>query len=235
MTKASGAVMAAPILYVFILKLINIIKNKKKGLKEFLLKILSFGLISLPIGLWHPIRNLIVFGTTKIPDGGAYLYIGDKSLISRFLIPNFHELMNYANMGEDYNLPTYIIKSSLFGEFSYDKVIILAKILLVINIILIILSLVYIIKYLIGKNKTKYNNILVITWIAFMISMYVFNYQYPYRCSMDFRYIPICILPGIVLIVNELDNMKNKYLKKTIEVLCYLFSILSIIFMFFGI
>lgn len=143
--------------------------------------------------------------------------------------------MNYANMRLDCNLPTYLIKSSIFGEYTYDKAYIIAKIMLILNILLIIISLVFMIKYIIEKNKNIYINILMIMWVGFMISMYIFNYQYPYRCSMDFRYIEVCLLPGIVVMIYELKKLNNKYIKITIKLLCYLFAILNIIFIFWAI
>ena len=61
MTKVSGAIMAIPIAMVFIDKFAFTIKREKQNTIKLIAKFLLFGLISLPLGLWHPIRNLILF------------------------------------------------------------------------------------------------------------------------------------------------------------------------------
>lgn len=232
MTKINGAVMAIPILYVFIERFVYILKNKKKTLKSYILKIITFGLISLPIGLWYQVRNMIKFSSVKVPEPGDWLYTGNHSILSRFFAINFHELFNYANMDNDYNLPSFIIKSSLFGEYTYYNFNTLTKIMLLLNIALVIISIIFIIKYIIKERKNKYINALLITWISFIVSMYFFNYKYPFACSMDFRYIAICLLPGIIMIGYGMDKLKKDRFKKLIELLCFIFIITDIIFIF---
>lgn len=230
MDKMNGAVMSIPILYIFIDKFIYIIKHDKKEVKPYILKILTFGLISLPIGLWFPIRNIIKFSSTKIPEPGDWLFTGNHSILSRFFTINIKELFHYANMAEDYNLPSFIIKSSLFGEYKYENINLITTIMLVLNILLIIISLIFTIKYLTRKSKNKSINILLITGLSFIVAMYLFNYNYPFACSMDFRYIAICLIPGIIMLGYGVDQLHNLWLKKIIGILSYTFVITNIIF-----
>ena len=230
MTKANGALIAIPILYIFINKFIYYLKNNKKQIKQFISKIITFGIISLPIGLWFQVRSLILFSKTEIPSPGDWLYTGNHSIISRFITINLKELFHYANMDKDYNLPSFIIKSSLFGEYSFNNLSNIIKYtLLITNIILIIISTIFIIKYLFNKKKNIYINTLIITWISTLISMIIFNYKYPYACSMDFRYIEICLLTGLIMLNYTNQNTK---LRKVINAIQYIFISSSILFIF---
>lgn len=232
LTKANGAIMAIPILYIFIKKFITkICKNKKqrkKNIVSYIKNIFLFGIISLPIGLWYQVRNLIKFANIKIPEPGMELYNGEYSIVERFFSINIKELFTFGNTTVDYNLPSFIIKSSVWGEYDFENFKTLSHILLIINTILIIIATIFIISYLFKKKKNDTMNILIVTWITSIIMMYIFNYKYPFGCSMDFRYIAICLLPGIIIIGYTLNNLKSKKLKLLIEGLSYLFVIASL-------
>lgn len=228
LTKANGAIMAMPILYIFIKKFMINIQKKDYKILNYIKKICLFGIISLPIGLWYQVRNVIKFANIAIPMPGDFLYNGEYSIIKRFFSINFQELFRFADTSVDYNLPTFILKSSVWGEYNFSDIKLLAYIVLGINLILIIISMIFIIKYLLKKKKNDIINILIITWITSLVMMYIFNYKYPFGCSMDFRYIAICLLPGIIIMVNELNNFKINKLKIVIEGLCYLFVIVSL-------
>ncbi|MCL2742035.1 MAG: hypothetical protein FWE70_08045, partial [Oscillospiraceae bacterium] len=83
-----------------------------------------FGAVSLPIGLWHPIRSLVRFGQPLlyVPNPGMHIYTGDHAFASRFLTVPFGELFGrlYCSPSADYNVPVYLLKCSLFGEFRYE-------------------------------------------------------------------------------------------------------------------
>ena len=75
--------------------------------------------------------------------------------------------------------------------------------------------------------------LLLITLFTNMISYYSFNIQYPYICTMDFRYIVPTIFTGIVTICVVLDKfIKNDIIKELIEYVVILFCILSFVFFF---
>ena len=227
MTKMNGALMAIPILFVFIKELIDIIKKDKSKIKFFFIKMIVFGIISLPIGLWYQIRNLIMFSSNKVPNPGDWLYTGNNSFISRFFSLDINQLLNFAKMDSDYNLPAFVIKSSLFGEFKYDNIQIIAMVITTVNTLLILVSILYMIHYLYKRKYNIYMNILLVTWVINIVSMIIFNIKYPYACSMDFRYIAICLLPGIIFLCSINNNVKNKYMRWTIQYFIFLFIFLS--------
>ena len=117
MTKISGALIALPIIYVFLFKLYKEMKKSKeknKVLKKYLNRFILFGLISLPIGLWFGMRNFILFQQKLlyVPKPGDKLFVGDYRKIQRFL-PYSKEIFSlYCSPWEDYNIPIYLLKSS---------------------------------------------------------------------------------------------------------------------------
>lgn len=242
MTKVSGAIMAVPIMYTFIKKIFEIHKTEKDKLLRLFGKFLLFGVISLPLGLWHPIRNLMLFnqkiGWVLLPADG--LYVGQYSFFERFLTISFKEMFGYTYcvIPGDRNIFSYIVKTSILGEFAYNNSIgIYVALFKIINLIIISTTAICIF-ILLKKIKKISNNsfvtkILLITFFINIVSYYHFNIQYPYLCTMDFRYIVPTIFTGIVTICVVLDEfIKNDIIKELIEYMVILFCILSFVFFF---
>ena len=242
MTKVSGAIMAVPIMYTFIKRIFEVYKVEKKNLLRLLGKFLLFGVISLPLGLWHPMRNLIMFnqkiGWVLLPAEG--LYVGQYSIFERFLSISFKELFGYTYCAipGDHNIFSYIVKTSILGEFTYNNGIgVYVSLFKIINLIIISMTIICIF-ILLKKIKKNNNNsfiteILLITFFINIVSYYNFNIQYPYICTMDFRYIVPTIFTGIVAVCVVLDEfIKNDIIKELIEYMIILFCILSFTFFF---
>ena len=242
MTKISGAIMAVPIMYTFIKKIIEIHRTENNKILLLFGKFMLFGIISLPLGLWHPIRNLILFnqplGGVLLPGDG--LYVGQYSTVQRFLSISFKELFGqvYCVIPDNHNVFAYIVKCSILGEFTYNNNINIYVTFLKFVNLLIILAIVLCTFILIGKYKRKDKNsfiimILLITFFTNMISYYNFNVQYPYICTMDFRYIVPTIFTGIVAVCVVLDEfIKNDIIKELIEYTITLFCVLSFVLFF---
>lgn len=230
MTKLNGAIMAVPILYVFIKKFIEYFKEDKSKIKKLILFIVVFGLISLPIGLWYQVREMIMFNNTDVPKPGNFLYIGNYSIFKRFFYFSFESFVNtFCTIPGDYNMFTYIIKTSLFGEYSYGDINFIHFIMLTTNLLLIVISIYYTIKYCIKRKEHSFIiNILLFVWLSNMASFYVFNYKYPYICSMDFRYIVPTVFTGIVLIGKNINDKNNT----VVDIILYLFLFSCFIFPF---
>ncbi len=242
MTKVSGAIMAVPIMYTFIKRIFEVYKVEKKNLLRLFGKFLLFGVISLPLGLWHPMRNLIMFnqkiGWVLLPAEG--LYVGQYSIFERFLSISFKELFGYTYCAipGDHNIFSYIVKTSILGEFTYNNGIgVYVSLFKIINLIIISITIICIF-ILLKKIKKNNNNsfiteILLITFFINIVSYYNFNIQYPYICTMDFRYIVPTIFTGIVAVCVVLDEfIKNDIIKELIEYMIILFCILSFTFFF---
>lgn len=224
MTKANGIIMSIPCIYIFIKK----ISEKKEEKRLFLKQGILFSFISIPLALWYQIRNYLKFSSIAVAVPSDSLYIGNHSIFSRFLIFNFKQLFN-NNPTKNYNLPSFIVRSSTIGEFQIQNNNILFKLLIAFNLILIIISIVFTFKYLYSKEKNIIINTLIITWITSFIAMYIFNYKYPYVCSMNFRYISINIYM-ILMIGYGLNTTSNIKINKLIKTISYIFIFLSILF-----
>lgn len=242
MTKVSGAIMAVPIMYTFIKKIFEVYKAEKKKLLGLFGKFLLFGAFSLPLGLWHPIRNLVLFsqpiGGVLLPAEG--LHVGQYSVFERFLSISFKELFGYTycTIPGDHNIFSYIVKTSILGEFTYNNSVdVYVTLFKIINLIIISMTIICIF-ILLKKIKKNNNNsfiteILLITFFMNITSYYHFNIKYPYLCTMDFRYIVPTIFTGIVTICMVLDEfVKNDIIKELIEYMIILFCILSFAFFF---
>lgn len=242
MSKMVGAVLAFPIIIVFIQKLYRELKKSENKSKVFLRYVgifALFGIISLPIGLWYAVRNYILFGQqllyVPIPGGEPgpdnSLWVGDKTLWQR-LFPFSTELLNiYCSPYYDCNMPIYLIKSAIFGEFTWNVTNIVYYIALYSNIILIIYSVYSIIKSLFTKVKRNmvWQITLFLFWVAIFISYIKVNLDLPFGCTMDFRYIFLNLIIGILFIGFELSNLE---LKEKLKMKCNysLLLALSLIF-----
>lgn len=229
MTKASGGLIAVPILYIFISKIIDSIKNNNDKIKSIINKIISFGLFSLPIGLWFEVYFYFkykMFPSIPIPG----LIRISNPLGERLFRLDILQLRDFSHILLDNNLPAHLIKTSIVGEWPILEASNVLTTLVLIKLLLVIISVGLIIYYLFKKNKNKYMNVLIIFWIVSIVSEYIFVYKYPYICTMDYRYIAFCLFPETMIVVYSLTDIKHKYLKMFIIGLYILFIILNMYF-----
>lgn len=180
-------------------------KYKCLKIKELLIQILSFLSISLPLGMWHPVRNFLLFGQ-KIGhvapiniDSG--LYIGNVSLIKRLILPFSLEPVGvYVDVWEEYNLWNYLLRNSLFGEYSFGNEAV-AAVAVLLNLVLFVLTIWALILIVRARFSNAFGVMPIITVAALqIISFIIFNINYPFGCSMDFRYIVPVLFCGAVLL-----------------------------------
>lgn len=202
MNASTMAILVGPLfLYVFYKKV------KERKYMPYIKQYVVFALISFPIGLWYPIRNYYLFKQPLqyvMPIGPeSFLSRVDYSWTERFL-PTFKNVFDpiYTQVATDYSLPLYLVKSSMFGEFSFQDVDFAAKLLLKINVILILLSIVAMIYILINKKeKNKFLKWGMFSFWALLVVTYIsFNVSYPSSCTMDYRYIVPTSFVGSVFI-----------------------------------
>jgi len=200
MTKMGNTTLAFVIAPFFLIKLIG----EKGYLQRLVLsaKLALFGLVSVPLGMWHAVRNLIEFGQpfgyVLTQEVGGIVYRGDYPTASRIFSFPLSQLFKgpFADLTSDYNLPTYILKCSLFGEWNHSpKLYFFASVLIALNIILIAMSLAAMVYVLSGKWKAE-KWMLFALWLVQMVSFVWFNIQYPFFCCMNFRYIVPTLICG---------------------------------------
>lgn len=237
MTKLSVVLMAPVIALVFIYAFM---KKKRKDKGNLLSQYLIFGAVSVPLGLWYSIRNFLLFnqslGYVLKLSTRLQMYLGEKSLVSRFFSFPIAELTKniFPNVESDYNIIVYMIKSSLFGEWSYKGYEIPAIFLTVTSMILILISLISMVYvFMLGKDKkmrfAKW--VLGLIFLIQIASYIKFNIDYPFGCTMDFRYIVITIFTGAAFIAAAYDilSKRHKHLSNIIFIiLCLLILLFAV-------
>lgn len=208
MTKLSVAIvafLAGPLMLYYLWK-----QFRAKNFKGTIIEYLIFLLICAPLGLWYSIRNLILF---KQPLGyvlditATYgittLYRGNLSFWERFVsIPlKDLKLRPFIDVNIDSNINTYLLRNSLFGEFTFTNLEDLASSFTKVNAILILLSLIAGVFVLFREKDNKWLRFgPILVWFLTMLSYYSFNLKYPESCTMDYRYIPISSFCGSICI-----------------------------------
>lgn len=242
MTKISSAVIAVAIAYVFLRK---VLENKEK-FKQYLLHFTIFAIIALPIGLWFPIKNLILYDIpltyVQSVDLGNQSNITEYSAFERvFTIKSKEQLydVNVILAGEnrDYNLFFSTLKSFVVDEkIDYEENKVLDLIVHSIFYLSILISIIYIVNIIIVlKDYKKIKN----EWILFalillileIISYIKFCFDYPFTFTMNFRYIiPTLISYGIITGIAS-DRNKKVFWVNTIlnTTFCFLSIIMFIL------
>lgn len=207
------------------------IKKYNGSLKKLFTDMCIFAVVSLPLGLWYSYRNYSLFGQgfgyVLEQSQNSQIYMGDKSYFARLLPVDIKSLLFeiYPDVRQNYNLPVYLLKSSLFGEFSYNVSKVLPFIMTVCGIVLAIYLIVSIIKC----NNLRKDYVFVLLLILLFENY--FYIRYPFSCSMDFRYIIfVCIPAGILLGDCRNKKMTTKTTCRIFDVTCILFCIMSSLF-----
>jgi len=208
MTKTSMAIIALFTAIIMLSVFLRSVTNNIKDTFSLILKFGCFGLISLPLGLWFTIRNYILFHqplgyVVRIPETER-IFCGDEPFFQRFIKIDITNLLAtpFAHPWDDINYPVYIIKSSLFGEFEFNIPLWIPVILVFLNIILILCSLWALFSLIINRDKYKklvFRGVVGL-WALTIISNIYFNIQYPYGCTMDFRYMFLSLITGALFI-----------------------------------
>lgn len=236
MTKISSALIAVAIAFVFLAK---VIQNKKE-FSKYIWHFTIFAIIALPIGLWFPIKNLVLydipFTYVQSVDTSSGAYISKYSVFDRFFKINENHLDSInIDMGPDtpeYNIFITTLKSFIIDEhIDYENNTLLNFVIHGIFIVSIFISILYLINILyLLINRKKFSN-----WVYFFlligilqIGSYIsFCFNYPFTFTMNFRY----IIPSLITyaVITSLDSEKSKKFYYLNTIISLVFSCLSII------
>ena len=174
-----------------------------------------FALIAMPIGLYYPIRNYLMFGQglNFVLRPGDNVYCGEHGFVERFVLFPVSRLLSpvYLNPFEEYNLNFYLVKSAVVGEFEYHHVEEWpAAVLVVCNLILVVQSVFSAAAVCVQgfKEKAVTSSVraqflflgLPGLWLWIYVNHLILNVRLPYGCTMDFRYIvPTSLLGAVYL------------------------------------
>lgn len=229
MTKISSALIAIVIAIIFLVRIIENLKNTeevREVLKKYIINFSIFAIIALPLGLWFPIKNYIKydipFTYIQSVDLDNDSNISEYSVLERLfkIENNVLKKSNEVQMDRDnkeYNIFITTIKSFLLderievGESSVLKTTI--DILLYLSIfgsILFVINYIYLICYsIITKSHDKWLYIFSFLFIIEIVSYTKFCFDFPFTFTMNFRYIvPTLICFGYIM-GKASENNKN--------------------------
>lgn len=245
-TKQNVAEFAFPLAIVFLWVLIK--KVREKGdLKVLIGQYALFGVISIPLGMWFYIRNLVKYGVSilwvyELP-ADSWQYTGNIPVVNRFLWPIPSEMIdNLKNfkIGCGYNVWMQMMRTSVLGEWdmaSVGKGIKLIAVLLMLAgaFVAVVAFGCFVKSFLMhftlkdgAKLNPLYRILFVTGYIAVMISYLLFAYKYPQQCSMHFRYIEITLLLPTVGLGLVYEKSRKKSLKIFRVLYLGVFSLLSV-------
>ena len=215
--KLSGALIAVPAIVAYIYSIIEAIIKKEK-FHHYFIQGGIIALLILPLGLWFHIYAKIKFNQ---PFGFVFgnlnsgLYVGDHNFFERFInIFDFNDMTYslWGNTFENYNLPNFLIKSALFGEYSFMCAEPFGVLALIFNYLFVYSSLILMILYFIFSKKENLEIKIIagVLVLSQLVAQLYFNIKMPYGCTMDFRYIVPIIIGFMVLDVLAL----NFFIKK---------------------
>ena len=230
MTKLNAWMVAPAIAVIFLYVFVKNIKSWLKYVGQFAV----FGAISVPLGLWWPIRNLIKFDIplTYVP----YLsetdpqYLGNMTFFERFFgfgdgqLSFVYQAFTDPNFGasyNEYNPTTALIKTSLFGEgqngisdIHFPQIVTTGPILFWIGVVLAALCFISFIVMMISKKSglDGMSRIFFAVLAATLLgSYYYFCFKFPFTCTMNIRY---CV-PLIPLFAMGLGLLLQRFSGKT--------------------
>lgn len=229
--KLSGALIAVPAAVAYIIVLIQRIRKKEAFVPLIFQALIVFG-FALPLGLWFHVYAKIRFDQ---PFGFVFsnltnlLYKGDYNYFQRFInIFDFKDLFGnlWGNTFVNYNLPNFMIKSAIFGEYGFAGADALAGFALALHYLFVYASLVLMVVYFIksGKEHLEIKIIAGVLIISQLVAQLYFNIKMPYGCTMDFRYVVPIILGFMILdaLAAEKFAKENDWKKYLAVVTCSL-------------
>ena len=253
MAKLSSALVAIPIALILISRYI---KDFKKEKKNYTLQFLLLGIIAFPLGLGYQIKNYFSFGVpiTYVQELGTDIdqYIGGGSLLQRLFDFSPFQLsrpfLSWASWGDggynEYNPLIALFKTSMFEEsiceITFPRgtfISFIAYLLFWVSIAIALYATVSMVITVYKKLKTNPREMVLLgsMWLITFCSYYSMCADYPFVCTMSFRYATPLILMGAIFVGymqgSFLEKKKKGYTIAAYSVLgvSILFAFLSVI------
>ncbi len=209
MTKLTVALIAPPIALLFI---VRFFKDKQyiPQLKQFGI----FSAICFPLGLFWSVRNMwlydMEFTYVQSLQKTSGQYIGEYTAWQKFGIPSLSDFVrtdaSWSKGTADHNIWSQTLRTSLFDDnmlkWARDKdpYKAWASVLMVISVVLFILLTVVTV---VALFKAKHVSPLLRSFVGIACVLIVFNFvkfciDYPFTCTIHFRYIAPVLLYGCI-------------------------------------
>lgn len=210
MAKLSGILLAPGIAIILLYRLWIAAKERKDGGEKFIKYIKQyalFGIISVPLGIWSPVRNLLRFNvplnfTPKVGES-----LEEYSLFDRlFSLGSERTCFTCLKAGgrsyDEYNVFLSVLKTSLFGEADFSEcsgysslvgwILLIAGGVLALVLILMCIGLLLKFKELSYKQEFVFMLVYVLASLGFLYNLI---FSIPNFSSEDFRYVAHIIVP----------------------------------------
>lgn len=245
MAKLTAALVAPPVAIVF---LVMFIKNFKTDRRKYIIQFLAFGAVCAPLGLWYEVRNYIKW---RVPilyvqelDKRLLQYIGNTDFVTRitdFSGEQFKSVFEQWAVYEDgviygyneHNPLIALFKTSLFGEainaenLGKGYLIQTSEILFWLTVVMSVFAFVSMIVLCVRRGYMEpTEKALTVSFFVIMIAnFYKMSYDYPFTCTMNFRYItPTVIMTSLFAakIIEKIISRNSKLSKAAGCVACAL-------------
>ncbi len=254
MTKLTAALVAIPIAIVFLVVFIK--KLRTNGLRLFA-QYFVFAVVCVPLGLWFEIKNYILYRVpiTYVQEMSDTVtqYIGDQSFISRITDFSssqfesvFEQWLSYDDNGNaisynEYNPLVTLLKNSLFGEsISEDTfgdnsyMLTLTKVFFWLAAAIAAICLIMMIVNMFRKRERcgldgTQKALFGVFYLALIINFYKMANDYPFTCTMNFRYITPTVFIGAFFLGITIKQLRDRQ-SKLVDIASYTLSLASLIF-----
>ena len=232
-TKGTAALVAAPVAFIFLIKLW---KERVKILGQ----LAAFAVMVFPMGLWWYVRNYLAYGVPVnyiyYTDPDAVGYLGYLPAWKRILDFNLHYFsfenlyLQFEGKYTDKNPLIGLLKTMVFGQWRYNYnpyIKILAYALLFVWIVLVITAVSAMVRFVHREKEYCIEKIsIVVFFLVQLVSYYYFCITYPFVWTMDIRYaVPILMCISLFLAEFMGKNFKCRY---RIAAVCSIFTVISV-------
>lgn len=242
--KLTGGLVAVPIGYLMLVKFFGFdgtsrgsgFSHRVSHFKKYIPKIVAFALVVFPLGLGFSIRNKIKWGVpiNYIPPVGEVFPDGitlRNRLLDLYTDSVYTKMIKRGDAFDEYNVPLALVKTSLFGEYSFADVSRWMKPLSIIvfisAILLIVIGIIAIFSVARGNNckvPYKWKVLILGTYITYLLAYLYFALSSDNFSAQDFRYSAICIVCQGIMTGLFVDSVKNKKLVNLITVIALIFA-----------
>lgn len=247
MSKLSAALAAPAIAALF---LIVFIKNFKKRTANLIGQFAAFGAVCAPLGLWYQVRNYLKFGVPIMYvhelDTAEMQYIGDQNFLSRItdfsLIQFRNVFLQWAYLSEteevcgynEYNPIIALLKTSVFDEGSnnndFKGELMTTACTVLFWTALAIAAIAFVCMIIASLTKGREENMveklfILLFYVTMTVNFYKLAKDYPFTCSMNFRYITPTVITGSLFMGILLK--RHKRLQKTFTAVTAIFVLCS--------
>ena len=145
-------------------------------------------------------------------NSGAIYTDSVWNIIARFVLPILPQDFNnlYCSAFGNYNLLFYVLRCSIFGEFSYYQGEGFALIAIVSIYVVYFTMLVMTLRLMFQRKLKREGTAFLYLFLGIAVMLIYLQIRMPYGCSMDFRYIVPIILPCGYLYARGYDYLSNE-------------------------